>query len=252
MLIVGGTRYRRGPLGALIWAAGLVSALAISVATASTTPVAPKNMTALLRASGVVLPALRTVRVNGVTLIVAEASLRQPTAAELAHAVQQLAASQPDWRVPAATAERVVLSRWVGAEHEVVSLRALNAEGDWIANYSRQDLRKPVTSIPAPPLWLSARFSRLSVVEEQSGAIWQQTFVYTFAGSVALAERWVTHALRDSGWQWEGEPDAEQRNIQQPAVGRTWFAARGDDRLRAVVVGGPSRARLVLQVGRKR
>lgn len=226
-----------------------------------------KNIKALLQEQRITLPTLRAIRVNGVSLNIAEVHLEETQAIRLIERAQALAIDHGDWRVATDQVDRLIVSYWTGARLEVLSLRRADFGRGCVANYSRQDLRRSVHRTPVSPLPLPKSFTPLSVVEEQSAEGRMQLFVFSFAGSATRARDEFAGVIGKSDWRRHTDRQQEspneslhcqspscmhQRKMADGAVHGVWFARRGADQLRATVVAGRSHTRLILQVAKAR
>lgn len=238
----------------IVWccAALELAACDVGISPTSRPTVETKNLQSLLMTRGLSWPRLQSVWVNGVALRVGAAQIDSELATALYSDVHTRSASDPSWRALRVGGGQALLSRWSGAQHEVLSVRPLPGNTGCLVNYSRQDLRQPLRRVPIPPARLPRAFSLLSATEEPTVDGAMQLFVFDVTAAPATAHQQLVHTLQASDWRWEVETDARHDNTALRATGQPIFAARSGDRLRAVLVATASSHRLVMQVWLKR
>lgn len=212
--------------------------------------VASSNLESLMTAAGLSLPELYLISVNGVVMEVGEMRVAAPLAQKLVAALHEQAQLDSGWRVSTGGANRVVLSRWAGARHEALSLRPSGNGSGCLANYSRQDLRRPAAQVARSPVRLPREFTLLTATEEKTALGVMQLFTFDYLGSSPQARQRLLTALQASQWRLEGQHSEDEPRGKSSDSKMPVFAARGGDRLRAALVTGAGSTRLVMQVSR--
>ena len=210
--------------------------------------IAAKDLESLMQSSGVSIPSLHRISVNGVVLEVGELRIGQPVAQRLLRGLQQQAVIDGGWKASVGAGDRVVLSRWDGARHEALSLRRIGLGYECLANYSRQDLRNPVAATARLPVRVPREFSLLTTTEEKTIHGVVRTFTFDYRGPLRQARQRVVAALQADHWT------LELKNFEKE-TGYKWikgvppvFATRGGVQLQAAMVAESVSVRLVMQI----